>query len=32
MIGHRYVSTTQSYEIQDTSELSELMEKTHLFG
>jgi integrase/recombinase XerD len=32
MIGHRYVSTTQSYEIQDTSELSELMERTHLFG
>jgi len=31
-IGHRYVSSTQNYEIQDTSELSELMERTHLFG
>ena len=32
MIGHKYVSTTESYEIQDTSELSELLDKVHLFG
>lgn len=32
LIGHRYVSSTEIYEVQDTQELSELMEKTHLFG
>lgn len=32
MIGHRYVSTTESYEVQDVSGLNALLEKTHLFG
>lgn len=32
MIGHKFVSTTESYEIQDTSELSNLLQSTHLFG
>lgn len=32
MIGHKFASTTESYEVQDTSELSDLMERTHLFG
>jgi integrase/recombinase XerD len=32
MIGHRYVSSTEKYEIQDTTDLAELMETTHLFG
>ena len=32
MIGHRYVSSTEKYVVQDTSDLSKLMETTHLFG
>jgi len=32
MIGHRYATSTKSYEIQDIKDLSELMETTHLFG
>ena len=32
MIGHRYVSSTEKFEVQDVSELSDLMEATHLFG
>jgi integrase len=31
MIGHKYVSSTEKFEKQDTTELSELMEKFHLF-
>jgi site-specific recombinase XerD len=32
MIGHKFASSTQRFELQDTTELSELIEKTHLFG
>lgn len=32
MIGHRYATSTKSYEVQDIKDLSELMETTHLFG
>ncbi len=32
MIGHRFVSTTESYELQDTTELAELLKEKHLFG
>lgn len=32
LIGHRYATSTKSYEVQDVKDLSELMETTHLFG
>lgn len=32
MIGHKFVSSTEHFESQDTRELSELLDKYHLFG
>lgn len=32
MAGHKYVSSTEKFEVQDTSKLLELVNKVHLFG
>lgn len=32
MIGHKYISTTESYELQDTTELGEKINKVSMFG